>query len=532
MSEPADPSPEKAPVRLRSLWADTAVRQTLVLILLVCLTISSLTAWQIRSEYESQLQQHRKDVTNLSTILLRNAEAALLQSTTILLGLEERLQHGSLSAGEQQRLQTLIRDQARSYPEIHGAFVFDASGLQTFSSLEHTAGGNFAERDYFQYHRDNPDPALHIAPPIRSRTTGEEIITVSQRLNDARGQFNGLVLVTLRVQAFLRVYRTLHLGTNPLVCLIHKDGWLLIRQPAQDRYAGKNISTAPTAVAYDEVRQGMQSGSAIYTTPMDGVRRIVGFSASQTLPIYLIVGLDEAEAFREWRQTALTSLAVALGPLLLIILLGWKTIASIYQRHQAEDSLRQAHQRLMEMNHSLEILAAQDALTGLANRRQLDRVLQHYFQQAVLLQTPLSFILMDIDDFKAYNDTYGHPAGDQALRQISQKIRGCLHRHADIPARYGGEELAVILPATSLQGALKVAENIRQAVLGLNLENRQTPSGLLTLSLGVACCTPGLADSPQRLVAQADAALYQAKAAGKNQVMSPPDTQPEPPATR
>jgi diguanylate cyclase (GGDEF)-like protein len=130
---------------------------------------------------------------------------------------------------------------------------------------------------------------------------------------------------------------------------------------------------------------------------------------------------------------------------------------------------------------------------------------------------PLSLILCDIDFFKKYNDTYGHQAGDACLRQVADALRFCAKRSVDLVARYGGEEFAVILPNIKVSEAAQVAEEMRTVINALNIPHVQSGvSQHVTLSLGIACIEPTSSNSPTMLIAAADAALYQAKAAGRN----------------
>ena len=127
--------------------------------------------------------------------------------------------------------------------------------------------------------------------------------------------------------------------------------------------------------------------------------------------------------------------------------------------------------------------------------------------------------MCDIDSFKAYNDTYGHGAGDSCLRQVAQGIRDSLNRPGDLCARYGGEEFIVILTDTNLKGAMKVAERIRQAIEAMQLNHATSPtSAVVTISLGVSTMKNNDVDSYEELIKRADEALYHAKLCGRNQV--------------
>ncbi|MCE5270361.1 diguanylate cyclase [bacterium] len=167
-------------------------------------------------------------------------------------------------------------------------------------------------------------------------------------------------------------------------------------------------------------------------------------------------------------------------------------------------------------------LSSHDGLTSIANRRHFDDILQTEWNRGLEHFTPLSLILLDIDHFKAFNDTYGHQAGDECLIRVAGALRDIFHRPADLPARYGGEEFAVILPETGLAGALIVAEKVRLAIEQLCLEHAGSPKyGCVTVSLGVSCLTPdaGVKDGPSLLIAEADRALYRAKDSGRNCVV-------------
>ena len=159
-------------------------------------------------------------------------------------------------------------------------------------------------------------------------------------------------------------------------------------------------------------------------------------------------------------------------------------------------------------------------MTGIANRRKFDRYLDKEWRRLAREKAPLSLILCDVDYFKLYNDTYGHQAGDRCLRDVAQAISKVIKRPADLAARYGGEELAIILPNTDPEGAKKVAEKINLQVKALHLPHINSPIDIyLTLSFGVAGVTPCHNSSPQKLIETADRALYRAKESGRNRIV-------------
>lgn len=175
------------------------------------------------------------------------------------------------------------------------------------------------------------------------------------------------------------------------------------------------------------------------------------------------------------------------------------------------------YQQLETANHELQRLAAYDGLTQVANRRRFDEYLQQEWQRMLREQLSLSLILCDIDCFKLYNDTYGHQAGDDCLRQVARVIQNAAKRSMDLPARYGGEEFAVILPNTDQEGAIQVAHDIQVGVKQLGIVHESSKvCASVTVSLGISSTIPSLITSPELLINAADKALYQAKAEGRD----------------
>lgn len=179
------------------------------------------------------------------------------------------------------------------------------------------------------------------------------------------------------------------------------------------------------------------------------------------------------------------------------------------------------HIELKRRGDDLENLSSLDGLTAIPNRRRFDEVLELEWRRAARAKTWLSLMMMDIDRFKAYNDHYGHPAGDQCLRQVARTLAGCLTRAGDFIARYGGEEFAAILPEADYHGAASVAERLRNEIRYLNIEHCcSTVSGEVTMSFGTASILPAQGVSLNMLVEAADRMLYEAKEAGRNNVKS------------
>jgi diguanylate cyclase (GGDEF)-like protein len=186
---------------------------------------------------------------------------------------------------------------------------------------------------------------------------------------------------------------------------------------------------------------------------------------------------------------------------------------------ELEQRVAQRTDELQLLNSKLETLSLTDSLTGIANRRHFDSILQQEWQRAVRQGQPLALAILDVDWFKRYNDHYGHPAGDACLRQIAQTLAATVSRASDRVARYGGEEFVFIAPMTDAQSALEIADRVIQAIAALALPHSDTPSGYVSVSMGVAAVIPSAEHTASMLLQQADAALYQAKTLGRNRAV-------------
>ncbi len=181
--------------------------------------------------------------------------------------------------------------------------------------------------------------------------------------------------------------------------------------------------------------------------------------------------------------------------------------------------LTESNRSLAEANRALQQLSVVDSLTGIANRRRFDEVLETEWRRAMRSGAFLSLILIDVDFFKAYNDFYGHQAGDACLRRVAQAMNDTIIRAGDLLARYGGEEFAVILQSNTAEGTIKVSEILRERVEALRIPHAKSDANnVVTVSLGAATVVPASYSSQATLIEEADKALYRAKEKGRNRV--------------
>ncbi|GAB3391037.1 sensor domain-containing diguanylate cyclase [Massilia agri] len=449
--------------------------------------------------------------------LAAQAESTVRIVDTVLAGVVERVEHDGLASSSSDRLRLHLRNMVSEVSELHGLFVYGPDGTWLVSSLDRPIAGNNADREYFQYHLKHKDRRVHVGKPIRSRSTGVWILPISRRIDNPDGSFAGVALGTIKITFFADLYDSFDVGRDGVVLLMLDDATLVYRRPFTEKLIGTSLAGGPIFQMYRDQRP---VGTAILRSKVDGVVRMYSYRHLDRLPLIVATARSKHEILDEWQQS---TMLLAGGTLLVVVILGGigsRLVRQIMIRDQLEAELRIAEEHLQERNQELTVLATNDGLTGIANRRHFDDTLAREMNRAARTSVPVSLILLDVDFFKKYNDRYGHVAGDDCLRQVAHTLRKNLGRPSDLAARYGGEEFAVILPGTGEVGARYVAERLRLAILDLNLPHADNQGGLVTISAGVRTYHPDAGDvqEPGDLLTQADALLYQAKASGRNRV--------------
>ena len=191
------------------------------------------------------------------------------------------------------------------------------------------------------------------------------------------------------------------------------------------------------------------------------------------------------------------------------------------ERDAAFVELTKLKAELEESNNALQLLSCLDGLTGIANRRRFDDFMESEWKRAVRENSTLTLVMIDIDSFKAYNDNYGHQKGDETLKTVVSALNKGINRPADLLARYGGEEFVIVLPDTTMAGALQLAKSLLVNVRELNIPHEYSDaSSRVTISAGIACCEPEVRhNTVESLIEAADKAMYEAKIGGRNQIV-------------
>ena len=387
--------------------------------------------------------------------------------------------------------QLILFDHAATAKHFGAIQVFDAQGHLTIdaSSLD-PAREDRGEDEFFKVHRDRSDAGLFISRPMLHR--GAYAIVLSRRITGDDGSFQGVVAGSIRFSYFHDLFGRLNLAPGETITVLRHDGTVMMRTPFDLDVIGRDFSHAAGISRVLAEPSGSYSG----VSAIDGVSRLFVWRDSNR-PLVVLVAKPWSSILNLWR-TEVTRIGAVMMALILFVLAVTLFLArEISRRAKAEDRLEE--------------LATTDALTGLKNRRKFDTTIDLEWRRAVRQEMPLALLMIDADHFKAYNDTYGHQAGDQVLVGIAICISDSLHRAGDCAARYGGEEFAVLLPGLSAAEALAVAENIR-----LKVERWSDQPRGNTVSIGVASLLPSTTADWVTLVAAADKALYLAKAQGRN----------------
>lgn len=513
--EPAPTSRDKLKLSsLRSLeWRrGRVVRVTAIFVVFICLALIGMNAWLIVRARSAEIEQVTQANSNLAKAVSQHVEGTIAIAEHIVSGIVFELERSDLTPQGIERMQPVLVDHVARMQSIKGLFIFDAQGrwLVHSEAFSDTQRRN-SDRAYFVHHRDNPSTRTLISGPIVSRSSGDWVIPVSRRMNDADGNFGGVVLATLSVMQLNAVLDQFRIGAQGTIELFNGDQ-LLVRRPFREADMGRRGHEP----ALQQLFQVQRSGTTEGRSPLDAVDRIISFEHMSDHPLIVAVAVGRDEALQNWRTT---SIYQSLSVVLLCVVVsasGAYLVGSMRRRLKAERRLRSTRDKLTRVNDRLAHLADSDGLTGLANRRHFDTRLLRAFEEAQAHRHALAVVMIDVDDFKKYNDLYGHLQGDDCLQQVAQALRASVERPGRVVARYGGEEMVLLLPQTELADATSIAESARRAVFDLQIPHAATPLGSISISLGVAAWLPSPDSVPTDLMRAADAALYRAKLKGKN----------------
>lgn len=450
----------------------------------------------------------------------------------------------------------LLRDKVVSHPFILSALIVSRSGTVLCASNGRGIGTDLSDRDYIAWARRQD--SLAVGEPLVARTNGRLVLPAARRIGPAaalegRGDEPAVVAAALDLDGLARRIGVSLGERDPLaasaseVLLIDRNERILAAWPEPDR-RGATVSLETLAVGgrkgsvavvdpSGDVRLAsvgpMLSGGirAVVSEPLAQVTRFADRRFAQMLllmgGVALFGGIIATVTARRMIVTPLRALtrsveafeqgaaAASLPPGRMVGEL--ETLRRAFERMVQEVMRRESS--LQEANAQLADLAQRDPLTGVANRRAFEAALAQAWERGRRSGEPIGLVLIDVDHFKAFNDTYGHLEGDRCLARVAAALAALPLRPNDLVARLGGEEFVILLPGTDTAGAATVGERARSAVADLLLLHEGSTTGFVTISVGAASAVPARLGAAKSLVAAADRAAYAAKAGGRNRVI-------------
>jgi diguanylate cyclase (GGDEF)-like protein len=485
----------------KSAFHSRTSKLAILVALVILVAVRFFSFNNVVDDRNEQRQSSLQSINNISILVEQDIERSFESYDRSLAALASKV--ANRDQEESERRQPFVFDPPLNREGWESQVILDETGSIILDSEAIVPRpGNLADREYFRVHKDSADVGLYISQPLRSRLrNGEWMIALSRRINHPDGRFAGVAVGAIGLDNFKRLFNKVVLTANDSISLFDTDGDMIVRWPFDETLLGQKLADPQLLKDIDQA----PDGHVTVTAYSNGVQRLNDYRRIGHLPLIQKVGISIRDTSTMFWVTSVISVLCFIVLCLAVFVLTSQLECELRRRQIAETALEE--------------LAATDELTGLANRRKFDDLLAFEWRRAERENTPFSLLMLDADLFKAYNDTYGHQAGDMALRGIADCIRAAIKRPADLAARYGGEEFAVLLPSTDRQGALQIAEAIRAAVFAMALKHEKSLYGVVTVSVGLACMYPRQTGDAAKLLRAADDALYLAKASGRNRVV-------------
>ena len=487
------------------------------LIALACCALMGLNIWLAVRARQVAIDQSAVHSENLARAVAGKMDGIMADVDHAISAIQFELQRTDLSKTTVDKIQPVLVNYVSQMEQLRGLFVYDSDGKWIVNSEpDWDKNANNSDREYFKFHRDSSSESLHIGPPIISRSSNRWVIPLSKRINREDGTFGGVILATLDIANINLFFDSFNINKNGGITLVRTDGVVIARRPYIERELGISLAGAPGF----QPTLARRSGSVQVISPLDGKQRVVGFQHLERQNIVAVASLYKGDVLEEWLSATIWQTSLVLLACLAFVGAGAYVVILISRISNSAARLEILRDELTLANSALLLVSREDGLTGLTNRRYLDESLKVLLSLSTRNKRPIAILMIDVDDFKKYNDLRGHGAGDDCLKMIASALRGVIRRPADIAARYGGEEFVLVLPDTDEDGARLIGEAARLAVSSLRLEHPESKNKLVSISVGVAAGVPieGRSD-PNFLLESADKAMYFAKKSGKNKVV-------------
>jgi diguanylate cyclase (GGDEF)-like protein len=440
-------------------------------------------------------------------------------------------------------------------PWIRSIMIVSKDGLVQCSTLNNLVGLDLRDREYFRKARETG--GFVFSDFLFAKSNQRPIVMAAYPVSAINRDEDSIVVAGVNLDWMSKIMS--NLGDRPGISavLIDSTGVVLAAPADQASLIGRPLDTVPLLSAVAEKAIGSeQTNGSLSLAAADGSKRIVHFVRIPGTQSRLVVSIDESNVTaainREIRtaylQLLFVCLFVLLGALVAaerLIIRPIETMVAMAKRFgQGDRSVRAARNRLpaefvplarafnamaaqliererelVATNDRLTVIASIDMLSGLANRRGFQSRLDFEWMKAQQYGSELSLLMIDVDHFKMFNDSYGHPEGDVCLARLGETLAGIAAGTVGFAGRYGGEEFCLLLPNTDSKRAFEIGETVRVAVQNLAMPHCTSHYQTVTVSVGVACTKPNDRQQPGDLIEAADAALYAAKHRGRNAVV-------------
>src|SRR5256885_582933 len=524
------------------------------LALLALMLVAPLMLERVRSLDETRTKQVAQASEEYAGIAQHSADT----QREIISSVETMLKSAAYiraSSGIGRSCEILRASLPSNLPWIRSVAIVGKNGLVQCSTLNALVGLNLGDREYFSKAKQTRDFAF--SDYLLAKTNNQPIMVAAYPVSAINPDEDSVVIAGINLDWMSKIMNKL--GGRPCIvsALVDSTGTVRAAPADQASLIGRPRDTIPllSAVAEKALASDAASGSISFTAP-DGSKRAASFARIPGTQSRLIVSIDEAKVTATINRDIRTAY-LQFGFVCLFVLLGalvgaeklviqpidlmtgmakrfgdgdWSArvassrlpsefvpLARAFNAMAAQ--LSQRERELIATNDRLTVMASIDMLSGLANRRGFQSRLDFEWLKAQQYASELSLLMIDVDHFKLYNDTYGHPEGDACLTRLGETLAGIAADTMGFAGRYGGEEFCLLLPNTSAAGALQVGETVRAAVQNLGLPHATSSHQTVTVSVGVACTLPTDSQRPGDLIEAADAALYAAKHHGRNAVV-------------
>ncbi|MEN8199806.1 MAG: sensor domain-containing diguanylate cyclase [Thermodesulfobacteriota bacterium] len=472
----------------------------LVLIFLTAILIISLPAFILWSDYNGRISDARQSmrfVTNLVTVQLK---ASMEEQEKMLLGIEREIRHSHMDPEIlfNKRFKEYLLGVKSTYKNLMDVLILDGAG----SIVQWTGEGLppvVTDRPYSAVHMNNQDSTLFVGDPLLSKVHKDQwFFAISLPVRSDGGRLLNVIVAVIDIKHFQAQLKGIELPPESVLGVVSRSGKVITRTPDHDRVVGMQVEQASAIW-----NSGQTSGTVDIQSPVDQVDRVVAYQLLDKYDFGTYSGIARKTVLERFYFYRFLTICMVLVIFLVFVVLSRKIVVD--------------HKLMARQKEQLFTQAHTDELTGLCNRRYFMRLSEAEQKRSRRYQHPVSYMMVDIDHFKAINDTHGHNLGDLALVSFADILRSSC-RNEDVPCRYGGEEFLVMLPETTGEETMRLAERLRKTVQ----ESTLTVGAIsinFTVSIGVATMNPiDKASFPYVVIKHADEALYRAKHAGRNRV--------------